>query len=92
MDGPLGFFLTWSTYGTWLSEKARSELKAWATRCLKEQFDSTRRNGWAKRGGIRHLYGDEAVETTSLEAQHRKSESARLTSSARNLPTMESPY
>ena len=141
MDDPLGFFLTWTTYGTWLpgdsrgwveyhkgwqlpvpileleatarmSEdacrltldhrravehqiaetcrhrgwflhavncrtnhvhvvvsapgtnptKIRTSLKAWATRCLKEQYDSTRENWWSERGSIRFLFDEKSLE------------------------------
>ena len=47
-------------------KKIRIDLKAWATRCLKEGFDSTRKNWWAERGSIRYIN----IET-SLEAAVR---------------------
>ena len=154
MDDPIGFFLTWATYGTWLPgdsrgwveyrhgwqfpdpvreleaaakmtedacrlteqqrdaverqiaetcrhrgwhlhavncrsnhvhvvvsapntrpKKIRADLKAWATRCLKQQFDPERENWWAERGSIRWLYGDDSLEaafTYVTEGQERK--------------------
>jgi len=145
MDDPLGLFLTWNTYGTWLPGDARgwveyqkgwqlpdpireleafakqtedacrlnpeqrravekqigetcslrkwilhavncrsnhthavitaplitpktvrSTLKAWATRCLKEQFDAARDNWWAERGSIRHLDDEDSPEPAIL--------------------------
>lgn len=141
MDDPIGFFLTWVTYGTWLPgdrrgwveyrhgfqlpdsareaeaaakmtedacrldeqqriaveqqigetcrhrgwsllavncrsnhvhvvlsapdthpKKIRTDLKAWATRCLKQQFDAKCENWWAERGSIRYLYKDENLD------------------------------
>ena len=141
MDDPIGFFLTWVTYGTWLPgdtrgwiefrhgfqlpdpvreaeaaarmnedacrlneqqrgvvekqigetcdhrgwhlhavncrsnhvhvvisaadvrpKKIRTDLKAWATRCLKQRFDAKRENWWAERGSVRYLYKEESLE------------------------------
>ncbi len=62
-----------SAYNT-APKKIRIDLKAWATRCLKEQFDPDRQNWWAERGSIRFLFGDESLETAVLyvvEAQDR---------------------
>ena len=155
MDDPIGFFLTWNTYGTWLPgdargwveyqrgwqmpdpireleaaarmtedacllnleqrvavekqiaatcrfrhwhlhalncrtnhvhsvvsapntkpKKIRIDLKAWATRCLKEKFDPNRENWWAERGSIRRLYDEDSLEATIRyvrDAQDRKS-------------------
>ena len=56
-------------------KKIRADLKAWSTRCLKEQFDSSRDNWWADRGSIRFLFGDMSLETAVIyvkEAQDRK--------------------
>ena len=154
MDDPIGFFLTWVTYGTWLPgdsrgwveyrhgwqlpdsvceaeaaarmtedscrlsekerdaiehqigetcrqrgwylqavncrsnhvhvvvsaadtrpKKIRTDLKAWATRCLKEQFAAKRENWWAERGSIRFLYDEDslaAAVTYVTEGQDRK--------------------
>lgn len=47
-------------------KKIRIDLKAWATRCLKEQFDSARENWWAERGSIRFLYGEPSVEAVVI--------------------------
>ena len=55
-------------------KKIRSDLKAWATRCLKEQFDATRENWWAERGSIRFLWNDSSLEAAVmyvLEGQDR---------------------
>jgi len=55
-------------------KKIRSDLKAWATRSLKQQFDSARQNWWAERGSIRFLYDEESLEAAIayvLEGQHR---------------------
>ena len=64
-----------STSGT-RPKKIRSDLKAWATRCLKQRFDATRENWWAERGSIRYLYDEESVEAAVAyvtEGQDRKS-------------------
>jgi len=158
MDDPIGFFLTWVTYGTWLpgdsrgwieyrhgwqlpdpvrkseaaarmtedacrlseeqreaveeqigetcrhrgwylhavncrsnhihvvvsagdirAKKIRSDLKAWATKCLKQQFDAKREHWWAERGSIRFLYDEDSLETAIVyvtDGQDRKSRSA----------------
>ncbi|MCE9531246.1 MAG: transposase [Planctomycetes bacterium] len=36
-------------------KKIRIDLKAWATRVLKNKFDENRENWWAERGSIRFL-------------------------------------
>jgi len=43
-------------------EKTRIDLKAWATRCLKEQFDASREEWWAERGSIRFLFDEESLD------------------------------
>ena len=59
-------------------KKICSDLKAWATRCLKQHacsladvscsladasgYDAERENWWAERGSIRHLYDETSVE------------------------------
>jgi REP element-mobilizing transposase RayT len=56
-------------------KKIRSDLKAWATRCLKDKFDANRENWWAERGSIRFLNSERSLETATLyvvEAQDRK--------------------
>ena len=56
-------------------KKIRSDLKAWATRCLKEGFDTTRENWWAERGSIRYLNDEKSMEAAViyvLDAQDRK--------------------
>lgn len=56
-------------------KKIRTDLKAWATRCLKQQFKATRENWWAERGSIRYLYDDDSLESAVLyvtEGQERK--------------------
>ena len=47
-------------------KKVRTDLKAWATRCLKEQFDAKRENWWAERGSIRFLYDEESLEAAAV--------------------------
>jgi REP element-mobilizing transposase RayT len=56
-------------------KKIRSDLKAWATRCLKEQSrsrdgaaggDAERENWWAQRGSIRFLYDEPSLEAPIL--------------------------
>jgi hypothetical protein len=61
-------------------KKVRVDLKAWATRCLKEKIDPGRKNWWAERGRIRHLDCEEAVETAAryvLDAQDQVREPTR---------------
>ena len=56
-------------------KKIRKDLKAWATRCLKDGFDRTRDNWWAERGSIRFLNNEKSMEaavTYVLDAQDRK--------------------
>ncbi|MDZ4658489.1 MAG: transposase, partial [Bythopirellula sp.] len=43
-------------------KKIRIDLKAWTTRALKSNFDSTRENWWAERGSIRYLNGDHELQ------------------------------
>ncbi len=43
-------------------KKIRIDLKAWATRCLKQQFDAKRENWWAERGSIRYLYDGQSLD------------------------------
>jgi REP element-mobilizing transposase RayT len=153
-DDPLGFFLTWSTYGTWLPgdergwieyqsgwkfpdpirvleskarmsedacrlnhakrmaveeqiaetckyrswhlhavncrsnhihvvlsapqtapKKIRTDLKAWATRCLKEGFDHSRKNWWAERGSTRYINSEDDLDAAIVyvrDGQDRK--------------------
>lgn len=57
-------------------KKIRIDLKAWATRCLK-QLDATRENWWAERGSIRYLYDEHNLESCILyvsDGQDRKPE------------------
>jgi hypothetical protein len=44
-------------------KKIRIDLKAWATRTLKEKFDRSRENWWAERGSIRFLNTDDDLES-----------------------------
>jgi REP element-mobilizing transposase RayT len=58
-------------------KKIRTDLKAWATKRLKRQFDRGRENWWAERGSIRFLYDEESLEAAVLyvtEGQDRKPE------------------
>ena len=55
--------------------KIRIDLKAWATRCLKNTFEPQRVNWWADRGSIRYLFNDQALKSAILyttDAQDRK--------------------
>jgi REP element-mobilizing transposase RayT len=47
-------------------DKIRIDLKAWATRALKNQFDRGRENWWAERGSIRYLNTDSDLERSIL--------------------------
>src|SRR5205823_12278157 len=40
-------------------DRIRIDLKAWATRTLKKNFDPRRESWWAERGSIRYLNSDE---------------------------------
>lgn len=56
-------------------KKIRADLKAWATRCLKDRFDNTRENWWADRGSIRFLNTEASLEAAVIyvsDAQDRK--------------------
>ena len=56
-------------------KKIRSDLKAWATRCLKQHFDTERENWWAERGSIRFLFDDVSVQAAvayTTDGQDRK--------------------
>ena len=56
-------------------KKIRGDLKAWATRCLKQQFDEKRENWWAERGSVRYLNDEESLEASIVyvtESQDRK--------------------
>jgi hypothetical protein len=46
--------------------KIRVDLKAWATRALKNRFEGGRDNWWAERGSIRWLNTDADVEGATL--------------------------
>ncbi len=55
-------------------KKIRVDLKAWSTRRLKEQIDSTRENWWAERGSIRWVFKESQLESVLcyvVEAQDR---------------------
>jgi hypothetical protein len=47
-------------------KKIRTDLKAWATRTLKENFDDRRENWWAERGSFRYLNTDDELEAAIL--------------------------
>jgi hypothetical protein len=47
-------------------KKIRADMKAWATRTLKNQFDHGRENWWAERGSIRWLNTDDELEAAIL--------------------------
>ena len=42
--------------------KIRTDLKAWATRALKNAYDPDRANWWAERGSIRYLNDEVSLE------------------------------
>ena len=42
------------------------DLKAWATRCLKENFDKNRDHWWAERGSIRYINDDDSLEAAII--------------------------
>jgi REP element-mobilizing transposase RayT len=55
--------------------KIRIDLKAWATRALKKNFDNTRENWWAERGSIRWLNSEGDLEGATVyvrDGQDRK--------------------
>lgn len=57
-------------------KKIRSDLKAYATRCLKS-LDDQRENWWAERGSIRWIYNTEDLEAVIIyveDAQDRKTD------------------
>ncbi len=57
-------------------KKLRVDLKAWATRRLK-QFDPRRENGWVERGSIRFVYDEDRLEAVILyvtQGQDRRPE------------------
>jgi REP element-mobilizing transposase RayT len=56
-------------------QKIRVDLKAWATRCLKQHarsranasgYDGSRENWWAERGSTRFLYDEPSLEAAIL--------------------------
>jgi REP element-mobilizing transposase RayT len=49
-----------------IPKKIRGDLKAWATRTLKEKFDAGRENWWAERGSIRYLNTDDDLQSAIL--------------------------
>ena len=60
-------------------KKVRSDLKAWATRCLKDRFDPQRENWWAERGSIRYLNDEISLDGAIvyvLEGQDQKPEAS----------------
>lgn len=58
-------------------QKIRTDLKAWATRCLKQQFDGGRDNWWAERRSIRFLFDTDSLDLAIkyvTDGQDRKPE------------------
>jgi hypothetical protein len=47
-------------------KRIRADLKAWATRRLKQQFNAHRENWWAERGSIRFLFDEPSLEAAIL--------------------------
>jgi REP element-mobilizing transposase RayT len=47
-------------------KKIRVDLKASATRSLKQAFDQERENWWAERGSIRYLNNEECLQAATL--------------------------
>ena len=61
-------------------KKVRVDLKAWATRRLKTEFDPVREHWWAERGSIRQLHNEASLEAAIIyvrDAQDRKTETTR---------------
>jgi len=57
-------------------KKMRTDLKAWATSRLRQEFDEQRENWWAARGSIRWLWDEDDLEAAVLyvaEGQDRGS-------------------
>ena len=57
-------------------KKVRTDLKAWATRCLKKQFNSKRASWWAERGSVRWLWDEASLNAAIryvIEGQDRQS-------------------
>ena len=42
------------------------KLKAWATRCLKSNYDPGRKNRWAERGSTRYLDDEQSLEAAII--------------------------
>lgn len=66
-------------------KKIRADLKAWATRRLKQSFDPERDNWWADRGSIRFLFDEDSLAIAIeyvLEAQDR------ITAPTRRIPLL----
>jgi REP element-mobilizing transposase RayT len=62
-------------------KKIRSDLKAWATRRLKQDFDARRDEWWAERGSIRFLWDERGLEGAIVyvtEGQDRRSSGGSL--------------
>ncbi|MEZ6115274.1 MAG: transposase [Pirellulaceae bacterium] len=55
--------------------KIRSDLKAWCTRKLRQEFDSHRSEWWTERGSVRWIFDDDSLDRAIYyvnEAQDRK--------------------
>ena len=46
--------------------KIRMKLKAWATRCLKSNYDPGRKNWWAELGSTRYLDDEQSLEAAII--------------------------
>jgi REP element-mobilizing transposase RayT len=47
-------------------QKVRSDMKAWCTRRLKQEIDSTREKWWAERGSVRYIWDQESLDRVLL--------------------------
>ena len=60
-------------------QKVRTDLKAWCTRRLRMEIDSSRKNWWAERGSVRYVWDNCLLYTSPSPRDRQKS---RMPSSA----------
>jgi REP element-mobilizing transposase RayT len=68
-------------------KKVRTDLKAWATRCLKANFDHRREQWWAERGSIRYVNDEASLEAAIiyvLEGQDRNTDATPTVDTTRS--------